>query len=85
MSWHASDERMKGDGKLWHPTDGKQWKYFDTKFMEFGEEARKVRFVLSIDGMNPLGDLCSSHSTWPVILTIYNLPPWHVRSICIFY
>jgi hypothetical protein len=28
--------------------------------------------------MNPFGDLSSSHSTWPVILTIYNLPP----SIC---
>jgi hypothetical protein len=26
--------------------------------------------------MNPFGDLSSSHSTWPVILTIYNLPPW---------
>ena len=26
--------------------------------------------------MNPFGDLSSSHNTWPVILTIYNLPPW---------
>jgi hypothetical protein len=26
--------------------------------------------------MNPFGDLSSSHSTWWVILTIYNLPPW---------
>jgi hypothetical protein len=26
--------------------------------------------------MNPFGDLSSSHSTWPVILTTYNLPPW---------
>ena len=26
--------------------------------------------------MNPFGDLSSSHSTWPVILTIYNLPPY---------
>jgi hypothetical protein len=25
--------------------------------------------------MNPFGDLNSSHSTWPVTLTIYNLPP----------
>ena len=77
MSWHASDERTKGDGKLWHPTDGKQWKHFDAKFQkEFGNEARNVRFTLSTDGMNPFGDLSSSHSTWPVILTIYNLPPW---------
>ena len=26
--------------------------------------------------MNPFGDLSSSHSTWPVILTVYNLPPY---------
>jgi hypothetical protein len=26
--------------------------------------------------MNPFSDLNSSHSTWPVILTIYNLPPY---------
>jgi hypothetical protein len=47
-------------------------------FLEFGEEARNVMVALSTDGMNPFGDLSSSHSTWLVILTIYNLPP----SIC---
>jgi hypothetical protein len=26
--------------------------------------------------MIPFGDLSSSHSTWPFILTIYNLPLW---------
>ena len=75
MSWHASVEHIKGDGKLQHPSDGKQWKSFNSKFAkEFGDEARNVRFALSTDGMNLFGDLSSSHSTWPVILTIYNLP-----------
>ena len=26
--------------------------------------------------MNPYGSLSSQHSTWPVLMTIYNLPPW---------
>ena len=26
--------------------------------------------------MNPYRTLNSKHSTWPVLLTIYNLPPW---------
>jgi hypothetical protein len=26
--------------------------------------------------MNPFGNMSSSHSVWPVLLTIYNLPPW---------
>jgi hypothetical protein len=77
MSWHPFDERTKGDGKLRHSTDGKQWNRFDAKFpKEFGDEARNVRFALSTDGMNPFGDLSSSHNTWPVILTIYSLPSW---------
>jgi hypothetical protein len=48
-------------------------------FREFGEESRNVRFALSTDGMNPFGDLSSSHSTWPVTLTMLNLPP----SLCL--
>jgi len=55
---------MKDDGKLQHPSNGKQWKRFDAKFPnEFGDEARNVRFTLSTDGMNPFGDLSSSHNT----------------------
>jgi hypothetical protein len=50
---------------------------FNAKFpKEFGDEVRNIRFVLSTDGMNPFGDLSNSNNTWPVILTIYNLPPW---------
>jgi hypothetical protein len=26
--------------------------------------------------MNPFAERNSKHNTWPVILTIYNLPPW---------
>jgi hypothetical protein len=63
MSWHASAERMKGDGKLRHPSNGKQWKRFNAKFQEFGNEARNVRFALSTDGMNPFNDLNNSHNT----------------------
>jgi hypothetical protein len=78
MSWHASAEWKKDNGKLRHPSDGKQWKRFNTKFLEFGDKARNIRFTLSTDGMNPFGDLSNSHSTWLVTLSIYNLPP-HLR------
>uniref|UniRef100_J3NCM6 Ubiquitin-like protease family profile domain-containing protein n=1 Tax=Oryza brachyantha TaxID=4533 RepID=J3NCM6_ORYBR len=29
-----------------------------------------------MDGMNPFSQMSSSHSVWPVLLLIYNLPPW---------
>ncbi|XP_071726556.1 uncharacterized protein [Rutidosis leptorrhynchoides] len=53
-----------------------QWKNFDKDFEEFGDEIRNIRFGLSSDGINPFGDLSSRHSTWPVLLYIYNLLPW---------
>jgi hypothetical protein len=76
MSWHASPERVKDDGKLRHPSDGQQWKDFDKAYLEFRDEPRHVRFMLSTDGMNPFGELSSSHNTWPIVLSIYNLPPY---------
>ncbi|KAL4027982.1 hypothetical protein IC575_011172 [Cucumis melo] len=42
----------------------------------FGSEPRNLRLGLSTDGINPFGDLSSNYSCWPVITTIYNLPPW---------
>jgi hypothetical protein len=39
-------------------------------------EVRNIRFGLSTDGMNPFGETCSSHGTWPTTLCIYNLPSW---------
>jgi hypothetical protein len=79
MSWHASDEH-KNDGKLRHPADGKQWQDFNDKHRDFADEPRNVRFALSTDGMNPFAERSSKHSTWSVILTIYNLPPWLMQK-----
>jgi hypothetical protein len=79
MSWHASDEH-KNDGKLRHPADGKQWQDFNDNHRDFADEPRNVRFALSTDGMNPFVERSSKHSTWPVILTIYNLPPWLMQK-----
>jgi hypothetical protein len=41
---------------------------------------KNVRFTLSTDGMKPFAERSSKHRTWPVILTIYNLPPWLMQK-----
>ncbi|GJX27926.1 zinc finger, PHD-type containing protein [Tanacetum coccineum] len=63
-------------GKMQHPVDGRAWKDFDTKYLDFAAEPRNVRLGLAADGFNPFGNLSQSYSMWPVILTTYNLPPW---------
>ncbi|XP_058733075.1 uncharacterized protein LOC131604664 [Vicia villosa] len=74
FTWHA-DERVM-DGMLRHPADSPQWAKIDNDYPYFGKEPRNLRLALSTDGINPHGIQSSSHSTWPVIMLIYNLPPW---------
>jgi len=74
MRWHK--EERKQDSMLRHPADGSQWRKIDRTYTDFALDARNIRFGLSTDGMNPFGEMSSGHSTWPVTLCIYNLPPW---------
>ncbi|KAL4573860.1 hypothetical protein LXL04_020680 [Taraxacum kok-saghyz] len=74
LRWHAEERKI--DGKIRHVADSPQWRNIDSKFQEFGAEIRNIRFGLSSDGFNPFGSLSSRHSTWPVLMCIYNLPPW---------
>ncbi|XP_023762560.1 uncharacterized protein LOC111911018 [Lactuca sativa] len=74
LRWHADKHTV--DEKLRHVADSPQWENIDYEFKEFGGKIRNIRFGLSSDGINPFGNMSSSHSTWPVLLCIYNLPPW---------
>jgi ssDNA-binding Zn-finger/Zn-ribbon topoisomerase 1 len=74
LRWHA--EGRKKDGLMRHPADSPQWRNIDRKYKVFREEVRNLRLGLCTDGMNPFGTLSTQYSTWPVLLTIYNLPPW---------
>ncbi|KAL9679793.1 hypothetical protein QQ045_017662 [Rhodiola kirilowii] len=76
MRWHAKKRGKDGDNDLIHPRDGEAWKNFNKEFSEFAHEIRNVRIGLSTDGFNPFGVLGLSHSTWPIIVMPYNLPPW---------
>jgi len=76
MQWWALDGCKKGDGVLCQPFDAQQCKGFDVKYPKYGEDPRNERFSWSTDGMNPFDDRTSTHSTWPFLLSIYNLPPW---------
>jgi hypothetical protein len=40
------------------------------------DDARRIRFAMSTDDVNPFGNQSSTHSTWPVVLSLYNLPAW---------
>jgi hypothetical protein len=58
-----------------HPANAMQWQNIDSQNLEFAIDPRNIRFAMSTDGMNPFLN-SSTHSTWPIVLTILNLPPW---------
>ncbi|XP_074266925.1 uncharacterized protein LOC141590217 [Silene latifolia] len=84
--WKESKESCNGssnsrkipakDGFLRHPADGAAWKSFDSLYPWFADEPRNIRLGLASDGFNPLRTMSIAHSTWPVVLVNYNLPPW---------
>ncbi|KAL6219803.1 hypothetical protein ACLB2K_007562 [Fragaria x ananassa] len=73
MRWHA--EERTDDEVFRHPADSFAWKDFDEKNTIFSEDIRNVRLGLALDGFNPFRSMNIVHSTWPVILVPYNLPP----------
>lgn len=75
MRWHK-EKRVDDEGISRHPADSLAWKHFDNQFPNFAKDPRNVRLGLASDGFTPWSNLGLSHSMWPVILTIYNLPPY---------
>lgn len=74
MIWHA--EHRPKDEVLRHPVDSMVWSKLDSIDSNFGSEARNVRLGLASDGFNSFGTMSQSQSIWPVVMSVYNLPPW---------
>ena len=49
------------------------WKQIGVIDPTFEAEKSNLRMALSLDGLNPFSVQSTSHSTWPVLLFIYNL------------
>jgi len=73
MTWYQAYDVVHG--VMVHPSDGEVWKLFNSVHPHFLVESRNVRFGLCTDRFNPFGSFAAPYSCWPVILTVYNLPP----------
>ncbi|GKA20535.1 zinc finger, PHD-type containing protein [Tanacetum coccineum] len=59
MTWHVT-RKCTEPSKMQHSVDGRAWKNFDTKYLDFTKEPRNVRLGLAVDGFNSFGNLKSS-------------------------
>jgi len=73
MTWHQSHHAV--DGVMVHPSDCEAWKHFNSMHPHFLAESRNVHLGLCTDGFNPFESFAAPYSCWPVILTVYHLPP----------
>jgi len=78
LTWHK--DGISIDGLICNVVDSFTWKHVNDKWPTFATDACSIRLGLALDGVNPFGDLSSCHSTWPMILLNYNLPPWLVTK-----
>ena len=74
VDYHAKNKSE--DDVLRIPTDGYEFRYIKEKWPIFKEEPRNVELPFVADGVNPFGDLRSTHSVWPIFVINNNLPPW---------
>jgi hypothetical protein len=50
--------------------------HIDNKWPDFATNLKNIRFGLATYGFNPFSDKTCIQSTWPIMLLVYNLPPW---------
>lgn len=60
--------------------DSEQWRFIEEKYPNFNREVRNVRMGLSLDEVNLHSLQSSKHSIWPVMIVLYNLPPYLVTK-----
>jgi hypothetical protein len=78
MVWHRDNKNT--DGLVRHVANNEAWAHIDALWLEFATKPHNVRLWLVADGVIPYGEKNSSWSTWPILLSIYNLPPWFVTK-----
>ena len=62
--------------KVWSAVDSEQWKAIDDTYPDFASVLTNLRLGLVGDGIIPFKKNAIKHSTWVLLITIYNLPPW---------
>ena len=56
--------------------DSFQWLEIDRMYPEFKNLRTHLRFALVVDGVCPHSHQSSKHSTWIILLAVYNFPRW---------
>jgi hypothetical protein len=80
LRWHH-DFPNNDEEVMKSVVDSPAWRHVDTNIdPTFSRDPRNLRFSLALDRVNPFKHNSTQHSTWPVLLLMYNLPPFLVTK-----
>jgi len=74
MTWYHN-HKSRGS-KMRSVADSEQWKHIDRLYPDFAQILTNLRLGLVGDGIIPFKNNALKHSTFVLLITIYNLPPW---------
>jgi len=74
MTWYSSNKSRSG--KMRSVADSEQWKAIDEAYPNFVSVMTNVRLGLVGDSIVPFKNNALKPSTFVLLITIYNLPPW---------
>lgn len=74
LKWASRGRSL--DGKMRSVVDSPLWNYVDTHYQNFARVVTNLRLGMALDGVSANGLHSTKHSIWPVMMVIYNLPPW---------
>ena len=72
---HFGDDEPAGN-VMHSVADSFQWREVNRMYPELKKLSENLRLGLIADGVCPHGNQSSKHSTWIVLIAIYNFPPW---------
>jgi hypothetical protein len=81
LCFHVDHPNLEKDEVMRSVADSPARKHVDEVIdPSFAHEVRNLRFGLALDEVNPFRHNNTQHSTWPILMVIYNLPPYLVMK-----
>jgi hypothetical protein len=81
LRWHTDFPNEEKSTVMKSVADSPAWDHVDTHVdPTFKLDPRNMRFGLALDGVNPFKHNNTQHSTWPILMLLYNLPPFLVTK-----
>jgi hypothetical protein len=75
LQYHFDNPNLEKDEVMKSVANSLAWWHVDEQIdSSFAQERRNLRFGLALDGVNPFRHNNTQHSTWPILLVIYNYP-----------